>query len=161
MLKTDAAGLAVALNALADTFDKKHVTEDATVVWFETLREFPNELVRGILRTWPKSHAKFPTPADVWKIVNDIQISERAQIAKNNQTQAREPVKFSRTDEGKRALAEIRKLVDQPKPSPIEHWHRVLSRFKPDTLSHDYATAALNVLQRKRRRQPGEDQEAA
>lgn len=160
MLKTDAAGLAVALNGLADTFDKKHVTEEATVVWFETLRDFPNELVRGILRTWAKSHGKFPTPAEVWKIANDIQISEREQIARNARSDATQPVHFAKTDAGKRALAEIRKLVDHRRPSPIAHWEGVLKRFKPDTFSHDAATVALKTLHRKQRR-PGEDQEAA
>lgn len=161
MLKTDAAALGEALNGLAETFDKKPLGSKAVAIWFDTLREFPNELVRGILNTWPKLHGKFPTPAEVWKIVNDVQISEREQIARNAAKDARDPVRFATTDAGRRAMVQIRKLVRHPKVSPIVHWQRVEQRFKPGTISHEYATAALKILQRKRLREPGEDAEAA
>lgn len=161
MLKTDAGGLNDALNGLAETFDKKPIGAKAAAIWFETLREFPNELVRGILNAWPKSHAKFPVPSEVWKVVNDVQISEREQIERNRAADARAPVHFAPTEAGRRAMAEIRKIMSKPKPSPLKHWQNVLETTKPGSIGHQYAKEALSILQRKRRREPGEDEEAA
>lgn len=160
MLKTDAAALGEALNGLAETFDKKPVGARAAAIWFDTLKEFPNEVVRGILNAWPKSHGKFPTPAEVWKIVNDVQISEREQIEKNSVADARAPVHFAPTEAGRRAMAEIRKIMSKPKPSPVKHWQNVLATAKPGSIGHQYATEALKAL-KYRQREPGEDEEAA
>lgn len=157
MLKSDATALGEALNGLAETFDKKPLGAKAAAIWFETLRAFPNELVHGILGTWPKTHGKFPTPAEVWKIVNDMQISEREQIAKNKQAEERKQVDYPITEGGKRAMREIRQIMKRPKRSPIAHWEDVLKTAKPGSIGYQYAKEALMTLRHKRRREPGED----
>lgn len=88
MNKTDVELLGKQLAALAEVFDKKPVTLKGLEVWYDTLREFPTERVMDVLNHWAKGHGKFPTPAEVWKSVNERMIDlreeqqrvERAQI---------------------------------------------------------------------------------
>lgn len=69
--------LAQRLNALAELFDKKPLTKSAMQIWVDTLRDFRTERVLDILNSWPKSHSRFPAPADVWKQVNEVGIGDR------------------------------------------------------------------------------------
>lgn len=150
MLKTDVQPFAAALNELADALDHKHITEGANRIWFDILREFPCEMVCGLLRSWPKSHAKFPVPAEVWKVLNDMAIADRERASEDLRKEAQQPVKFAKTEEGQRALKHIRKLMKNPKPTPLEHWRRVLENQPVGTLAHDFANQALAFLERRR-----------
>lgn len=159
MHKYDAPKLVESLNGLAETFDKKPITQKAADVWFDALKEFSTDRVMGILHGWAKRNGKFPTPAEVWKIVNEISIEERETQAAAERHEARSPVRFQKSDAGKRALAEIKSIMG-PKPTPRETWHRCMSLNAPGSYQYDMAVAALAKLNHKRA-QPQDLEEAA
>lgn len=161
MKSHDAPQLSSYLSRLAETFDRKPLTAEALKVWFDTLKEFPAELVLGMLTGWPKGHHKFPVPAEVWKIINDIQTADRERAAADLRRDNVRFVDFSgKTEGGRRMAQEIRGIVSMKKPSPVEHWHRILSTHAPESIGHTYALEALAKL-RWKKREPGEDSEAA
>lgn len=149
MKSHDAAQLAIHLTRLAETYDRKPLTAEALKVWFDTLKEFNAELVLGLLGTWAKRNTKFPAPADVWKVVNDIAMADRERASADLRKEAQQPVKFAKTEEGQRALKHIRRLMKKPKPTPLEHWQRVLQTAQVGTLAHDFAGQALRILERR------------
>ncbi len=159
MLKVHVEPLAEALNQMADAFDRKPLSEGATKVWFETLREFSIEMVVGFLKDWPKHHVKFTAPAELWKALNEVSIANREKASEDLRKQAQEPVRFAKTDAGRRALTEIRKLVQKPKPSPRAHWEKVLATHRPQSIGHDYAKVALAGMSFRSAREPGQDDE--
>ena len=149
------------LGDLAEVFDRKPPTERAVRGWLDVLRDFPTEIVCGVLISWPRSHAKFPAPNEVWKVVNDICIIERE---KKSAQERRAPV-FEHPGVGgaqaEKFIAQMRKTLNMPAWSPREHWERVLERSKPESIGHRYATEALKKMGgRSRQREPGEDDEA-
>lgn len=160
MQKFDAALLSTHLNALAETFDRKPVSPKALEVWFDTLREFPTERVMGLLIGWPKAHAKFPAPADIWKSANEICLADRERSAELQKRVAREPLKFERTEAGRRAGIEVRKLLRSGRIKPLSHWKKVLVESRPESIGHRYATEAIGLLERKSQvfREPGQDE---
>ena len=156
----DAAPLSTSINALAETFDRKTLTPKALEIWFDSLKEFPTDMILGLLKSWPKAHGKFPTPAEIWAIANNIQIAERDRAAAQLQAQAKQEVRFERTEAGSRAMAEIRKLARHRKPTAFAHWKSVLEKSTPDTIAYRYAAQAIAMLGHKyRMRQPGDDDE--
>ena len=164
MLKHDAAQLAESLNGLAEAFDRKPLTQKALEIWFGTLREFGAELIFGLLSTWPKQHSKFPVPAEIWTIATSIGTGDRERSAALEREVNKRPLTFTvPTETGKRLGAALKAAVQHRKKSPIEHWTGLLARSKPGSIGHEYATQALAILDRKRRkdREPGEDMEEA
>lgn len=160
MKSYDAAQFSESLNRLAEALDRRPISPKGIEVWFDALKEFPTPLVLGILANWAKLHPKFPTPAEVWKTVNDLQIVDRERAAAQLRAQARESIRFSRTPEGQRALSKIRTLVERPRKSPRAHWESILRAHGSDTIGHEHAQAALAMLGHKRHvREPGEDDE--
>ena len=154
----DAAQLSEALNGLAEALDRKPISAKGLEVWFGALKEFPTHVVLGLLNNWAKQHGKFPTPAEVWKTVNEILIADRERASAQLAAEAKAPVMFTRSEGGKRALREIRKILEVPKRSARAHWSHVLQTHKPQTIGHDYAKAALSSF---KYRQPGEDEQEA
>jgi hypothetical protein len=162
MQKHDLPALANSLNGLAEVFDRKAVTPKALEVWFETLREFYTERVAGLLTAWPKTHSKFPTPAEVWKVLNDFNVEERERTAKAEKTSVRRDYEhLARTPRGEECLVLISGALAGHKPTPIEHWRNVMATVGLHWISYEYATAALKRLVREpaREREPGEDAE--
>lgn len=155
----DTTQLAQFLNGLAEAYDRKPLTPKAIEIWFETLKEFSTDRVMGILHGWTKRNTKFPAPAEVWKVVNEITIDEREKQAASERQDARAPVRFQKSEAGKRALAEIKSLMG-PKPTPRETWHRCMSLNAPGSFEYEMAVAALAKLNHKRA-QPQDLEEAA
>lgn len=160
MQSYDSKVLGERLNELAEVFDKKPVSEKGLMVWFGVLREFPTERVCGILISWPKTHTKFPSPAEVWKAVNDISINDREKKAEAENKQEFYPGVGG--EQAEKFIAQMREILKRPKWSPMDHWKRLLATATPGSIGYEYAT---QVLKQKNAmpidRVPGEDDEEA
>lgn len=117
MQRTDIDLLGRQLNALAEAFDKKPVTVKAMEIWFDALREFPTERVMDVLNHWAKSHARFPVPSEVWKIVNErmADVREERAIEEKKQFAAEERRGF-KTPQGAKILREMWRLLGKEPP---------------------------------------------
>ena len=162
MHPSDSKVLGERLQELAEVFNAKPVSEKGLSVWFNVLREFPTERVCGILIGWPKFHAKFPVPAEVWKVANDSGIGERERKAE----QEKKSEIFHPGVGGAQAekfIAEIRALLKQPTWTPKQHWQRNMKRFKPRQIGYEFAKEALEMKkvldQPSLDREPGQDEE--
>jgi hypothetical protein len=152
MQKLDAPALAGALNALAETFDRKTIPPKALEMWFDTLREFPTEQVLPLLHSWPKIHGKMPVPSEVWKVLNERAVDEREQRLKAERTQReREYQRMGSTETTRRCLKLIYEMLTTPKITPIEHWRKVMETPGLQPISYEYARAALVGLERRER----------
>jgi hypothetical protein len=138
------------LNGLAEVFDKRAITDKAAKVWFDTLREFPTERVLGLLMSWPKTHGKFPTPAEVWKACNEMLIDAREEKARLERLA--EP-KWERSPRGVEFLAKMKRIINSPKRSPMEHWQHVMAT--KEGIGHEYAKQVLE------KRKPQDDEHQA
>lgn len=157
MLAYDSKVLGDRLNELAEVFDKKPVSEKGLTVWFGVLREFPTERICGVLIGWPKSHTKFPSPAEVWKAVNDLGIGERERKAAEENRQEFYPGVGGAQAE--KFIAEMREVLKRPKWSPMQHWTRLLATAKPGSIGYEYATKVLKQKNAMPQREPGQDDE--
>jgi hypothetical protein len=152
MQKLDGPALANELNSLAETFDRKAITPKALEVWFDTLREFPTESVLSLLHSWPKVHGKMPVPAEVWKVLNERSMEEREQRTKAEKIQReRDYAHLGATEHGKRCLNMIYDKLLRPRPTPLEHWRKVMETPGLPQISYEYARIALEVLERRER----------
>lgn len=142
MQKYDAETLAKNLNALAEVFDRKPVTAGALQAWFDVLKEFPTERVMGLLIGWPKTHGKFPTPAEVWKSCNECGIDEREHKALMEKKI--EP-KWEKTAQGLAALKRMKEIINRPARTPRQHWEHVLKTKKPGSIGYEYAKKVLKI----------------
>ena len=161
MNRLDAPTLAQNLNALAEVFDRKPVSAKAIEVWFDALKEFPTEKVMGKLINWPKSHVKFPAPAEVWKECNELGIRAREEQAAIERT---ENVREPRADEAvaRENIAKIKALLAKPKKTPIQYWEMVLREAPRGSLAERSAKECLQILRARKgevAREPGEDDE--
>lgn len=150
------------LNELAEVFDKKPVGEKGLTVWFNVLREFPTEQVCGVLLGWPKTHSKFPAPSDVWKVVNDIGITKREAKARAESRDDFQPGVGG--EQAAKFIESIRKILNNPRWTPREHWKRNLQRFPAGHIGNEYAQIALKMREQPEQpalpdRVPGEDDE--
>lgn len=152
MQKFDAELLAKNLNALAEVFDRKPVAAGALQVWFDVLKEFPTERIMGVLLGWPKTHGKFPTPAEVWKSCNELGIADREKKAL---LEKREAIEWERSSHGAKFLKQIRQTLNRPSRSPREHWAHVLKTQQLGSIGHEFAKKVMKIEDR----QPGEDDE--
>lgn len=150
MQSIDLPQLVKELNGIAEVFDKKPVTEKASKVWFDSLREFPTERVLGLLIGWPKTHGKFPTPSEVWKACNDLSIVERENKAR---LEARLDVAWERSEKGAEFLEQMKRTLKKPKRDPVEHWKHVMETTEPGTIGYEYARAALKRAKPEREEQ--------
>lgn len=163
MLPTDLSTLRDRLSELAELFEKKPITDKALRVWFDVLKEFPIEKVAGLLISWPKSHTKFPAPAELWKSCNEIAIAQREKkAAEENRMGAFEPgVGGAKAAE---FIAKMREILKQPAWTPEQHWRNNLKRFPKGHIGHEaaiYALAKKGLIDPKPQleREPGQDDE--
>ena len=161
MQRTDIPLLGERLNSLAEVYEKKPVTQKAMEVWFDVLREFKTENVCGMLIGWPKTHGKFPAPADVWKALNDAAINERERIERAERGRIeREVLNMGSTPQGREAIAAIKGILARPKRTPVEHWQHVLLDPRYSERSKQFAREALSALRHRIiEREPGQDDE--
>lgn len=160
MQPIDTKLLSERLGDLAELFDRKPPTERAVRGWFDVLREFPTEKICGVLIGWPRSHAKFPAPNEVWKVVNDFCISDREKKAEVE----RKATPFEHPGVGgaqaEKFIAEMRRTLNKPQWTPREHWEKVLERAKPGSIGHRYASEVLKKSgSHSQQREPGQDEE--
>ena len=154
----DAQVLSQQLNALCEVFDKKPVSLKGCEVWFDVLKEFPTEKVMSVLIGWPKTHNKFPTPAEVWKIVNEIRSSDierKAELEKKE-----EFVPGVGGAQARKFIAQIRKTLNSPKWTPMEHWQHTFKTQPEGSVGHTYAKQVLTkvgYLDEEPKYQPGAD----
>lgn len=153
MQKYDAQVLAQNLNSICEVYDKKPISLKALEVWFDTLKEFPTQLVMDAVIGWPKMNSKFPTPADIWKQANDRSSRERERKAEAEKQEFHPGVGGAKAQE---FLKKMRQILNKPAFTPREHWERVLKTAPKGSIGYQYAVAALA---RKHERQPGEDDE--
>jgi len=92
MRPIDAKPLGESLAALAEVFGARPPSPAAVAVWADALRDFPIERVQGLLRLWPKMHAKMPVPRDLWSILNEERTEEIEQRAAAEKAQERNEV---------------------------------------------------------------------
>ena len=150
MDKASAPQLASILNSLAEVFDRKPPTLKAVEIWFETLRDFETNRVFSVLNNWPKSNAKFPTPADVWKKVNEqksVSTESALQAKKEGLDKAYSNV--AATDYGRNKFAEIMEMLKRPKPTPRQHWKQVLSTDGLPDATYAFANASMAKIGRR------------
>lgn len=162
MNRTDIPTMAKQLNVLADVFDKRHVSENAAVAWFDTLKEFPVERVTGVLISWPRSHVKFPVPAEVWRSCNDMGVADRERQARADALVNKQ--EFHPGVGGRQAgefLKQMKTILKQPKWSPRQHWEKVLETAPNGSIGKRYAAEALMKLGAgsAKAREPGQDDE--
>lgn len=156
----DAQVLASNLNALCEVFDKKPVPQQALKLWFDTLREFPTEMVMDALIGWPKFNNKFPTPADVWKVVNERASKERERKSAAEKKEEFHPGVGGR--EAQKFLAQMRDILKRPKWTPQQHWERLLATAPKGSIGYRYAKEVLEAKAARRasyEREPGQDDE--
>ena len=159
MLPTDLSTMKDRLAELAEVFDRKPIGDKALRVWFDTLRDFPCEQVMGVLIGWPKTHTKFPAPAEVWKLINESAIAQREKTAALENKR-----EFYPGVGGKQAeafLAQMRATLNKPAWTPTEHWQRVYERSAPGSIGRKYAEEILmkKGLIQQSEREPGSDDE--
>jgi hypothetical protein len=158
VLPTDLQTLRDRLEELTEVFERKSVSKKALGVWFDVLKEFPVERVAGVLISWPKLHTKFPSPAEVWKIVSEATSFEReSRAAQENRSQPFYPGVGGR--QAQEFIASIRKILNRPKWTPRQHWQRLLESSAPGSIGHRYAVDALKKIGARAAREPGEDDE--
>lgn len=156
MQNIDLPQLTKELNALAEVFERRVLTEAAARVWFDTLRDFPTEQVLSVIIAWPKTHTKFPAPADVWKVMNELVIERRERIAERER---KEPAFYPGVG-GAKAEEFIRKMratLGMPKWGPLEHWQRVFETQPKGSIGYRYAEEVLRSKGRIFDREPGQD----
>jgi hypothetical protein len=151
MQKLDVQQLGTILNGLAEVFGKSPVSPKGLEFWFETLREFHAEQVFPLLNSWPKQHGKFPVPAEIWKILNERAIDDRENRHRSEKAKRqREYENMKTTAEGERCLRLIYDmLLSNPKPTPLEHWRKVMETSGLSSTSYEYAKSALERLERR------------
>lgn len=157
MQALDVPVMAAQLNALAEVFDKKPVSEKASMVWFDTLKDFKTEKVCSILIAWPKTHTKFPSPADVFKVCNEAASSEMEAKAQRDN---RQEVTWEKSPRAMEFMAKMKATLKKPKPDPIEHWKHTYATQPKGSIGYRYAEEALKkknafVVDRE----PGSDDE--
>lgn len=159
MNKIDLQLLANQLNALAEVFEKKPVSPKGLEVWFDTLRDFPTDRVISMLIAWPRTHTKYPSPAEVWKAVNEISIDIREEKARHERALiAQEHRHMGATPQGRAIIKRVYEILSKPKITPRQHWERVLANPKAQHLAKEYAKEALKKWE-PAEREPGSDDE--
>lgn len=159
MTRIDIPTMAAQLNLLAEVFERKPISEKAALVWFDTMKDFPIERLTGLLIEWPKTHIKFPAPAEVWKAMNDLGVSQREQRAR-----AENRATFQPGVGGEKAqafIASIRSEIGRARWTPLDHWKRVYATAKPGSIGHRYAEEVLSMRGALTEREPGEDDDLA
>ena len=162
MKKMDMDLLASQLNALAEVFDKKPVSLKGVEVWYDSLKDFPTERVMGVLIGWPKSHGKFPTPAEVWKLCTDHMISDNEKKAREEARMNASKQAFNPGVGGAQAekfIEKMREILKRPKWTPAQHWQHVYETQPEDSIGRRYAEEVLRAKGLLHEREVGEDDE--
>lgn len=145
------------LNGLAEVFGAKQLTPKALEIWADMFREFDTPAVFSVLNSWPKSHAKFPTPNEVWKAVNEVASRRREDVAETDK-KALTNWQQGTTPHARVCMAEIRRIMASPKPDPRTHYQRILQTQGLPDIAYRYAQQVVGKRHQVER-VPGQDDE--
>lgn len=146
MIRADIPVMAKQLNLLAEVFDKKQISDGATLVWFDTLKEFQVEKVTGILIGWPKGHGKFPTPAEVWRVANDEAVKDREYKAAVERQQNKQDLQWGQSAAGEAALKRMKEILSRPKGNFRDHYIAMRDNPESSGFQRQFAKEALRNL---------------
>ena len=146
MNKLDVEPMAKQLNLLAEVFDKRPVTAGAALVWFDTLKDFPVEAVTGILIGWPKTHGRFPTPTEVWRVLNEEATKQREYKAAVEQSQNVQELNWSNSAAGNAALLKMKEILARPKTNMKDHFRAMRDNPESSHMQVRFAKEALHNL---------------
>lgn len=161
MIQTDVPRFSEAMNSLAEVYGKTALGPKAMNVWFGVLKEFDCVQVVSMLGAWPKTNIKFPAPADVWKALNERASETRERVAAAEKKAYDDGWRAATsTPYGKQKLTEIKRILSAPKPTPEQHWKRVLKTAPIGSPAYRFAESfyskkSLEVMVRE----PGQDDE--
>lgn len=159
MTPVDFPAVGGALNGLAEVYDKKAVGSKALEVWLDMLKEFEGNRILSLLHSWPKSHTKFPAPSEVWKALNDDAIGKREAVAQAEKKAFTEGgQRLLRSPEADASFREALALLKTPKPTPEQHWRKVLNTPGLPPISYRFANEYLARFAPVQR-EPGQDDE--
>lgn len=158
MTPVDFGAVGTALNGLAEVYDRKNVSAKALEVWLDMLKEFEGNRILSLLHSWPKTHTKFPAPNEVWKALNDDAIGKREAVAQaEKKAFAEAGRRMERSPEADARFKEALALLKTPKPTPEQHWRKVLNTPGLPAISYRYANEYLARFSPQR--EPGQDDE--
>lgn len=160
MNQIDAPRFTEAVNSLAEVFGKNALGPKAMNLWFGVLKEFDCVEVCTMLGAWPKTNSKFPAPADVWKALNERATDTRERIAAAEKKVFEEGwKKAAATPYGRQKLLEIKQILSAPKPTPDQHWRRVLKTPGLPEATYRMAESFFAKRSLEVMREPGQDEE--
>jgi hypothetical protein len=149
MTPSDAPLLLKQLNALADVYEKKHITTAALQIWMDVLRDLPTEHIMDSLNNWARYKGRFPAPSEVWNSVNERGIKQREAKNAHEREINKQPYCFeersARTDA---FVQKIKDLYQQPSnaTNPKVWSKRILDRHRAGEHIAPYALqCALEV----------------
>lgn len=133
-----------ALLATFDAIGARPPGQAGIEVWFRTLRPFAVGDAVGALDAWAVRNRRPPAPADIAEACREAADARAETQRRQWKTEEREaPRAMARTEGGRRALVELRRMVDgmqRPRGRIDREWaHRVIDRF----IDHDVALSSL------------------
>jgi len=110
------------LNALAEVYDRKAITQKAGDVWWQVLKSHVAADVLGVIDNWARTRAKWPTPADISSAAGEA-LSDRIEqnAAEDRRRERREIEQMGSTPHGREVLRLIRDFLAQPRD---QDYHR-------------------------------------
>jgi len=169
---TDADAFNTLLADVAEVMGQRPISARASVHFFDALREHPFQRVRGVLRNWMVTRHKLPTVADICRECADLAAADRERIAAaEGKAFSRTPDFHGPTEVGKRAMREIRALLQDGFRKPGKWWAHEIVQAHEAGLPHPRTGHAITDMQVAMARAalgdlaslsrfPGEDDEA-
>lgn len=111
------------VNALREVFDRTKLSQAAAQVWWDTLKDMPDESVFDAMDGWEKTHSKTPAPADIWQQANSLRttrLEEKARAERAVNAGRAIPDGYGPTPEGKAFFRVIKAWLKGPR-RPIHH----------------------------------------
>lgn len=142
-----------AMRATFDALGARVPGEEGMKTWFRALKAFPCEDVVDSLDSWVMSNRRAPTPSDIVDAAQERGIRRREKQSETWQAEEHNgPYTMGATPAGRRALAEIKRLVAQmqrPQGGRQLGWaHKIVARYLDgdptlSPISFDMACEAL------------------
>lgn len=144
-----------AIRATFDAIGARAPGDEGLKSWFRALKAFPCEDVVDSLDSWVMSNRRAPTPNDIVEACQERGIRRREKQSEKWRVEEHNgPYTMGATPAGKRALAEIRRMVarmQRPKHGRQVEWARkALDRYvagdaKLAPVAFDFACEALST----------------
>lgn len=123
-----------AMRATFDALGARVPGEDGLKTWFRALKGFPCEDVVDSLDSWVMSNRRAPTPTDIVDAAQERGIKRREKQSETWRVEEQNgPYTMGATPAGRRALAEIKRMVTQmqrPKGGRQTGWaNKIIDRY--------------------------------